>query len=159
MRAQIDTQLLVDLSARAEACSVIDPEYFNKYIVKRGLRDIGGIGVLVGLTEIGEVHSYIIDENEMIPVPGRLMYRGIDINDIVEGFVSDNRFGFEETGYLLLFGNLPNQQQLSDFKQMLGANREPPNGFTRDAILKGPSRDIMNGMSRSILNLYMYDDE
>jgi len=158
MKAHIDPQLLAELSARAEDCSVIDPEYFNKYIVKRGLRDIGGIGVLVGLTEIGEVHSYIIDENEMIPVPGRLMYRGIDINDIVEGFVSENRFGFEETGYLLLFGNLPDSRQLADFQQLLGANREPPNGFTRDAILKGPSRDIMNAISRSVLNLYMYDD-
>lgn len=150
--------MLAKLAAEAENCSSIDPELFDKYIVKRGLRDIGGIGVLVGLTEIGEVHSYIIDENEMIPVPGRLMYRGIDIRDIVNGFWGDGRFGFEETCYLLLFGNLPRSEELEGFKQLLADNQKLPGGFVRDMIFKSPSRDMMNVISRSVLALYSYDD-
>ncbi|MDD3270286.1 MAG: citrate/2-methylcitrate synthase, partial [Syntrophomonadaceae bacterium] len=103
----------------AETSSLIEEELFVKYNVKRGLRDLDGRGVLVGLTEIGEVHSYILDENEMVPVPGRLMYRGIDINDIVNGFLEDDRFGFEEICYSLLFGGLPDKNQLDDFKKLL----------------------------------------
>lgn len=152
------TDLLVKLAAQAEKCSIIDQELFNKYIVKRGLRDIGGIGVLVGLTEIGEVHSYIIDENEMIPVPGRLMYRGIDIRDITNGFWGDGRFGFEEICYLLLFGNLPRRDELEGLKQLLADNQNLPGGFVRDMIFKSPSRDMMNVISRSVLALYSYDD-
>jgi len=150
--------MLVRLSEKAENCSLIDPDLFSKYIVKRGLRDIGGIGVLVGLTEIGDVHSYIIDENEMIPVPGRLMYRGIDINDIVKGFWNEGRFGFEETCYLLLFGNLPQKNELEGLKQILADNQNLPGGFVRDMIFKSPSRDMMNVISRSVLALYSYDD-
>lgn len=149
---------LAALAGLAKNCSLIDPEYYNKYIVKSGLRDIGGIGVLVGLTEIGEVHSYIIDENEMIPVPGRLMYRGIDINDLVSGFWADSRFGYEETCYLLLFGRLPQQNELDGFKQILAENQDLPDGFVRDTIFNAPSRDMMNVISRSVLSLYSYDD-
>jgi citrate synthase len=151
--------MLTRLAAMAENCSLIDQEYYNKYIVKRGLRDIDGIGVLVGLTEIGEVHSYIIDENEMIPVPGRLMYRGIDINDIVRGFWSEERFGFEETCYLLLLGDLPDRNELESFSRLLGENQSLPDGFVRDMIFKAPSKDIMNVISRSVLSLYSYDNE
>ena len=158
-RNQTNQKLLAHLTNLAEECSIINPEFFNKYIVKRGLRDIDGIGVLVGLTEIGEVHSYIIDENEMIPVPGRLMYRGIDINDIVHGFWADNRFGFEETCYLLLFGDLPDRKELDSFRQLLADQQKLPDGFARDMILNAPSRDMMNGMSRSVLALYSYDDQ
>ena len=150
--------MLIRFSGMAEECSLIDEDLFSKYIVKRGLRDIGGIGVLVGLTEIGDVHSYIIDENEMIPVPGRLMYRGIDINDIVKGFWTDGRFGFEETCYLLLFGNLPQKDELEGLKQLLAVNQNLPDDFVRDTILKAPSRDMMNVISRSVLALYSYDD-
>ncbi len=150
--------MLIRFSGMAEDCSLIDEVLFSKYIVKRGLRDIGGIGVLVGLTEIGDVHSYIIDENEMIPVPGRLMYRGIDINDIVKGFWTDGRFGFEETCYLLLFGNLPQKDELEGLKQLLAVNQNLPDDFVRDTILKAPSRDMMNVISRSVLALYSYDD-
>jgi len=150
--------MLIRFSGMAEECSLIDEDLFSKYIVKRGLRDIGGIGVLVGLTEIGDVHSYIIDENEMIPVPGRLMYRGIDINDIVKGFWNDGRFGFEETCYLLLFGNLPQKDELEGLKQLLAVNQNLPDDFVRDTIFKAPSRDMMNVISRSVLALYSYDD-
>jgi len=156
---EFQEKMLTTLTARAEECSQIDPDLFNKFIVKRGLRDIDGRGVLVGLTEIGEVHSYIIDENEMIPVPGRLMYRGVDINDIVNGFLADDRFGFEETCYLLLFGHLPNRTELNDFRQLLAENQKLPDDFARDMILKAPSKDMMNVLARSVLALYSFDEK
>lgn len=138
--------------------SNIQNEMFEKYNVKRGLRNADGTGVLVGLTEIGDVHAYIMDEGEKIPVEGRLRYRGIDIYDIVNGFVSENRLGFEETCYLLLFGELPNKQQLDEFFQLLGSKRELPEYFAEDMILKAPSKDIMNKLARAVLALYSYDD-
>jgi len=138
--------------------SNIQNEMFEKYNVKRGLRNADGTGVLVGLTEIGDVHAYIMDEGEKIPVEGRLRYRGIDIYDIVNGFVSENRLGFEETCYLLLFGELPNEQQLNQFCQLLGSKRELPEYFAEDMILKAPSKDIMNKLARAVLALYSYDD-
>lgn len=152
---QSDT--LEKLSTLAEKVSFVDPWFFNKYEVKRGLRDINGRGVLAGLTNIGEVHSYIINENELVPVPGQLIYRGIDIIDIVKGFIGEGRFGFEETCYLLLFGSLPSQNELLDFKQLLAENRKLPEDFVRDLILKAPSKNIMNGLARSVLALYSFD--
>jgi len=151
-------QEIGELSKLAQKSSYIDPELFVKYQVKRGLRDLDGKGVLVGLTEIGEVHSYIIDENEIIPVPGRLMYRGIDVNEIVDGFIKSGRKGFEETCYLLLFGDLPNKKQLSDFEQILADYRYLPDDFVRDLILKAPSKDIMNVLARNVLALYSFDE-
>jgi citrate synthase len=146
------------LSQLAQKSSLIDPELFVKYQVKRGLRDLDGKGVLVGLTEIGEVHSYIIDENETIPVPGRLMYRGIDVTELSDGFIKSGRNGFEETCYLLLFGDLPNKSQLADFEKILADYRYLPDDFVRDLILKAPSRDIMNVLARNVLALYSFDE-
>lgn len=154
---QFDERLLCELSNIALEKGPINPELYRKYEVKRGLRDADGRGVLVGLTEIGEVHSYILDEGEMIPVPGRLIYRGYDILDLAKGFMEDGRFGFEETIYLLLFGNLPSNQQLADFKQLLTNNQKLPENFARDIILSAPSKDIMNGLARSVLALYSFD--
>lgn len=154
---QFEENMLNELSRTVEK-SKIDPELYTKYQVKRGLRDLDGKGVLVGLTEIGEVHSYIIDEGEMIPVPGRLTYRGIDIRDIVNGFMSEGRYGFEEVTYLLLFGDLPNKKSLEDFELLLDFHQNLPEDFARDVILKTPSKDIMNVLARSILALYSYDD-
>jgi citrate synthase len=153
-----EDKMLNELSIMTEKSSHINTELYQKYEVKRGLRDISGKGVLAGLTEIGEVHSYIIDENEMVPVPGRLIYRGIDINDLVKGFWSERRFGFEETCYLLLFGELPNKNKLIDFENLLSKYRALPEGFVRDMIMKAPSKDIMNAMSRSVLSMYSFDD-
>lgn len=147
-----------ELCIKAEKSSFIEPELFNKYKVKRGLRDPDGSGVLVGLTEIGEVHAFILDENEIVPVPGRLIYRGIDIRNIVEGFRNDDRYGFEETCYLLLFGNLPNKDSLKDFEQLLSLYQKLPEDFARDMIMKAPSKDIMNVLSRNVLGLYSFDD-
>ena len=138
---------------------VFDHDLYDKYSVKQGLRDQDGKGVLVGLTEIGEVHSYIIDDNETIPVPGRLFYRGHDITDLVKGFLSEDRFGFEETCYLLLFGELPARSELTKFEELLSELRVLPEGFVRDLILKAPSKDMMNVLARSVLALYSYDDK
>ena len=153
-----ETQMLDGLSLMAEKSSYIDPQLFNKYKVKRGLRDPDGTGVLVGLTEIGEVHAFILDENEIVPVPGRLLYRGMDIRNLVEGFRTDDRFGFEETCYLLLFGDLPNKKALEDFDILLSLYEKLPDDFARDMILKAPSKDIMNVLSRNVLGLYSFDD-
>ncbi|MCD6323456.1 MAG: citrate/2-methylcitrate synthase [Clostridiales bacterium] len=149
---------LMELGALAEKNNNILPSLYNKYEVKRGLRNSNGTGVLVGLTEIGDVHGYIMDENEKVPVEGRLSYRGIDVDEISKGFITENRFGFEETIYLLLFGELPNHVELDKFKGLLGLSRYLPDGFLEDMILKAPSNDIMNKLARSVLVLYSYDE-
>jgi len=143
----------------AQEKNKIDPSWYQKFNVKRGLRNTDGTGVLVGLTEIGDVHGYILDENDKVPVQGRLMYRGIDINDLVQGFQDDGRFGFEETVYLLLFGELPNKTALEEFNKILGRCRDLPDHFTEDMILKFPSPDIMNKLARSVLVSYSFDKD
>ncbi len=125
--------------------------------MKRGLRNSDSTGVLVGLTEIGDVHGYIIDEKEKVPVDGRLSYRGIDIQDIVVGFQKEKRYGYEEVCYLLLFGDLPDKTTLDQFSGLLDENRDLPGGFTENMILKAPSNDIMNKLARSVLVSYSYD--
>jgi citrate synthase len=142
----------------AQKQSIITPDQHKRYKTKRGLRNEDGTGVLIGLTEIGDVHGYIIDELEKIPVEGRLTYRGINVADIVEGFQRDRRFGYEEVVYLLLFGDLPNESELEDFRRVLGERRNLPNGFTEDMILRAPSSDIMNKLARSVLASYSYDE-
>jgi citrate synthase len=149
---------LMELGALAEKNNNILPSLYNKYEVKRGLRNSNGTGVLVGLTEIGDVHGYIMDENERVPVDGRLRYRGIDIRDITSGFIKEKRFGFEECIYLLLFGELPGKTELDKFKGLLGLSRNLPENFLEDMILKAPSNDIMNKLARSVLVLYSYDE-
>lgn len=153
-----EDEMLKSLSRKAQENNRIDAELFTKYQVKRGLRDIDGRGVLVGLTEIGDVRSYIVEENEMVPMPGKLFYRGYNISDIVNGFLKKDSFGFEETCYLLLFGNLPTTQELKDFEQLLSGYRNLPDDFVRDMILKMPSKDIMNSIARSVLAFYSLDD-
>ena len=141
-----------------EKVNYIDPEKFNRYNVKKGLRNSDGSGVLVGLTEIGEVHGYVLYEGERKEDEGRLVYRGIDVVDLVRGFQKENRFGFEEVCYLLLFGALPNKAQLDEFVELLSELRDLPEGFTEDMILKAPSSDIMNKLARSVLVSYSYDE-
>lgn len=138
-------------------CNKIDPALYTKYEVKRGLRDINGKGVLTGLTEIGEIKSYVIDDNEYVPCEGQLFYRGYDIEELVEGFTKEDRFGFEEVSYLLLFGKLPKKEELDTFNGVLSHYRSLPNSFVRDFIMKSPSPDIMNSLARSVLTLYSYD--
>ncbi|HHU90134.1 MAG TPA: citrate/2-methylcitrate synthase [Clostridiaceae bacterium] len=133
------------------------PGVYDKYNAKRGLRNKDGSGVLVGLTEIGDVHAYIYDEGEKVPVEGRLIYRGIDIYDLVNGFLSENRFGFEECAYLLLFGDLPSKKGLEQFKQVLGSRRKINEDFVRANILNAPSQDVMNKIARLVLTMYSFD--
>ncbi|MDR2900114.1 MAG: citrate/2-methylcitrate synthase [Treponema sp.] len=137
----------------------IDPELYAKYNVKRGLRNADGTGVLVGLTRVGDVHGYIIDEGEKVAIPGKLYYRGIDVEDIVASAEKEQRFGFEETIYLLMFGNLPNKKQLDKFVQRLADSRSLPAQFIEDNIQKAPSKDIMNKLAASVLTLYPYDED
>ncbi len=136
----------------------IDPAAFSRYDIKRGLRNNDGTGVLVGLTQIGDVHGYIVDEKEKVSVEGRLRYRGFNIKDLTDGFISEKRFGFEEIVFLLLFGRLPTADELTEFFALLGSQRNLPDGFTEDMILKAPSNNIMNKLARSVLAAYSYDD-
>ena len=155
------SQVTPQINELAELCTGngrIDPELYTKYDVKRGLRDINGKGVLAGLTEISEIISYTVEDNEMKPCDGRLYYRGINIYDLVDGFIAEKRFGFEEATYLLLFGELPTQQQLESFCALLSDYRRLPKTFVRDIMLKSPSTDIMNNISRGVLTLFSYDD-
>ena len=155
---RIPKEYLENLCDISRVTNQIDAYYYDKYNVKRGLRNQDGTGVLVGLTSIGEVSGYIIADNEKEAVPGKLIYRGVDIRDIVEDVASSNRHGFEEVIFLLLFGVLPNQAQLMEFKELIGVLRLLPDGFTEDMILKTPCKDIMIKLSRSVLALYSYDD-
>lgn len=138
--------------------NLIDKTYYDKYGVKRGLRNPDGTGVMAGVTNICNVHGYIVNEGEKEPVEGKLFYRGYNVVDIVSNAQAENRFGFEEVVFLLLFGTLPNKSELKTFRAIIDAQRELPNDFFEDMILKAPSRNIMNKMARSILALYSYDD-
>ncbi len=137
--------------------SSLDLSLYGKYDVKRGLRDINGKGVLAGLTQVSNVKATKIEDGKEVPCAGSLSYRGYDIKELTGGFIKDKRFGFEETAYLLLFGKLPNKEELSAFSTLLADQRSLPRNFTRDVIMKAPSSDIMNALSRSVLTLYSYD--
>ena len=155
----IDKDLLRRYSERAAASSVIDPELYRTYNVKRGLRNADGSGVLVGLTTVGSVVGYTMFEQELQPVPGRLFYRGVELRDLVRGFQSEHRFGFEETIYLLLFGKLPTAAELAEFTETLDRLRPLPHGFKEDVILGMPSPDVMNKLARCVLACYTEDPE
>lgn len=155
-----DNSAFIDSMAEAIAVNnQIDSELYTKYNVKRGLRNANGTGVIVGLTKISNVVGYDVDEEKnKLPREGKLYYRGYDIEDLVTNCLDENRFGYEETAYLLLFGSLPDKKQLDEFTRILGEKRELPLGFARDMILTAPSNNIMNKLSRSVLALYTYDD-
>lgn len=135
----------------------LDVSLYGKYDVKRGLRDLNGKGVLAGLTQVSNVKATKVVDGKEVPCAGSLSYRGYDIKKLTGGFIKDERFGFEETTYLLLFGELPNKEQLEDFSTLLANQRTLPRNFVRDVIMKAPSKDIMNTLSRSVLALYSYD--
>ena len=158
MESEQNKELIGKLAEVAKVKSHINTELYSKYNVKRGLRNNDGTGVLVGLTEVGEVMSYIVDDADRIPVEGKLFYQGYEVKDLVNGFFSQNRFGYEETAFLLLTGELPTASELKDFNNLLSEVRPLPDGFTEDMIMKAPSPDIMNKLARSVLALYSYDD-
>lgn len=142
-----------------EKCHSIDPRYYTTYDIKRGLRNADGTGVVVGVTNISNVHGYVVSEGDKVPDRGRLSYRGYSISDLVDHAVAENRFGFEETAYLLMAGELPTAEQLKTFNDLIAAQRDLPDGFTANYIMKPPTRDLMNAMSRAVLQLYAFDDE
>jgi citrate synthase len=159
MNRQLENNFIQTMSDHLMGNNSIEPTLYGKFDVKRGLRDSNGAGVVVGLTRIGDVQGYDINEkNERVAIDGKLYYRGIDVEEIVNNCLADNRFGYEETSYLLLFGQLPNQNQLEDFKKVIGMKRELPLGFSRDMILTAPSKNVMNKLARSVLALYSYDE-
>lgn len=135
----------------------VEKELFAEYGVKRGLRDINGKGVLTGITNISRIESTEIVNGESVPCEGRLYFRGYKIQDLVQGFMKDQRFGFEEVAYLLLFGELPNKTELKNFQEMMAASRRLPTNFVRDVVMKAPSSDIMNTLTKSVLTLASYD--
>ncbi len=147
-----------ELVLKAEKNNHIKSNFYDSYNVKRGLRNKNGTGVLVGLTEVGQVVGYTMDGDTKIPCEGELFYRGINIKDIVKGFMNDERKGFEETAYLLLFGELPTSSELEQFGDLLDKYRALPSDFTENMILKMPCKNIMNLIQRSILVLYSEDE-
>lgn len=148
-----------EMAGKLENIDPIPEEVYNKYNVKRGLRNANGTGVVVGLTKVGEVVGYTTDEaGNKIPCEGKLYYRGYDVEDLVNACVKESRFGFEEVTYLLLFGELPTKEELEHFKLLIKRNRELPKRFAADVIMSLPSNNIMNKLQRTILALYSYDD-
>ena len=148
------------LKARADdvrRADTIDPALYGRYNVKRGLRNGDGTGVLVGLTTIGNVHGYVVDEGEKVAIPGQLFYRGIDIADLVRSCEAEHRFGYEECAYLLLFGELPSAAQLAEWQELLAEHRRLPDGFKEQAIMRAPGKYIMNSIARAVLTAYTYD--
>jgi len=138
-------QRLSRWSRMAADSSIVDAGLYSQYDVKRGLRHVSGKGVLAGLTQIGDVVGSAPDGDTYVPIPGQLVYRGIEINDLVDGFLKEGRLGFEETAYLVLFGELPDTDELRRFESDLASRRELPRHFIHDAVLRMPSRDVMNG--------------
>lgn len=152
-------ELIQTYSEYAYASNIINSELYAKYEVKRGLRDISGKGVLAGLTEISEILAYRIEEGDLIPCEGKLFYRGYDIEDIVRGFLSESRFGFEEVCFLLLMGHLPTSKEYTEFCKLLSSQMALPDEFLRNTIMNAPGHDMMNQLATSILTLYTYDEK
>ncbi len=150
--------MIEDLAKQCETNYKIDPTLYEKYEVKRGLRDKNGVGVMAGLTKVSQIESSKIVDGKKVPCEGRLLYRGYNINDLVRGYIKDDRYGFEETAYLLLFGVLPDEKQLADFSGLLAEERKLPTNFVRDVIMKAPGKDMMNSLSKAVLTLASYDD-
>ncbi|MBO7720964.1 MAG: citrate synthase [Kiritimatiellae bacterium] len=155
----VDKKWLLKQAEKVRKVDYIDPALYRTYGVKRGLRNDNGTGVLVGLTTIGNVHGYVMNEGEKQAVPGELYYRGINVKDIVAADKREHRFGYEETAYLILFGELPTARQLVDWKNKIGSCRKLSDGFRDNAILKHPSRDLMNALARAVLFAYAFDPE
>ncbi|MEO1816445.1 MAG: citrate/2-methylcitrate synthase [Acetobacterium sp.] len=161
MMNRVFSEITPEIIEYSELCvknSYIEPELYKKYQVNRGLRDLEGNGVLTGLTEISEIQSSKLENGKKIGIEGKLFYRGVDVEKMVDGFVKEKRFGFEEVVYLLLFGDQPNPEELNNFTKVLGNYRSLPTSFVRDIIMKAPSSDMMNTLARSVLTLFSYDD-
>ena len=156
MADNTNEEIISKLAKVAGKKAKIEPELYERYNVKRGLRNNDGTGVLVGLTEVGEVMSYLMDDGDRMPIDGRLYYQGYEVTDLVNGFYK-KRFGYEEIAFLLITGDLPTEDELKEFRELLSSKRPLPAGFTEDMILKAPSPDVMNKLARSVLASYSYD--
>ena len=159
MSNKSEAAILKNLEKLAVHNDPIDQKLYSQYDVKRGLRNANGTGVLVGLTRIGDVVGYEIKDDQKIAIPGRLVYRGYNVEDLIKDAEKNKQFGYEQCAYLLLFGELPNQSKLEAFSQYLGECRVLPANFTEDMIMKAPSNDIMNKIARGVLASYSYDDD
>jgi len=149
---------LQELVNKARTTYTIPAEAFDNYRIKKGLREMDGTGVMAGVTKIGNAHGYVVSEAEKTPIEGKLEYRGVDMSSLIDGFVSENRYGFEECIYLLLFGKLPTKEELDSFKALLAERRHLPRRFTEDVLMSVPSKSIMNKMAIGVLSLYSYDE-
>lgn len=156
--SSVSQDYISSLCGELEKNNSIKPGDFQKYRVKRGLRNPDGTGVMAGLSHVSSVEGYYILDNERIPKEGKLSYRGYDIKDIIADCVADNRFGFEEVVWLLIFGSLPSKDQIAEIRDVLGKSRALPDEFIEDMIMKHPSKDIMNKMARCVMSLYSYDE-
>lgn len=154
-----DLNTIEKYAGLAKECDQVDKELFAQFGVKRGLRDINGKGVVTGITNISRVESTEEVDGKMVPCAGKLYFRGYNVKDLAAGLKESNRFGFEEVAYLLLFGALPTTDQLKEFESVLASCRHLPTNFVRDVILKAPSRDVMNSVTRSVLTLASYDKD
>ena len=159
MGAFISGADVTSLCSELKKNSSIEQSLYEKFQVKRGLRNSDGTGVVAGITNICNVHGYVMNEGEVEPIPGQLIYRGYSIEDLVSNVEKEDRYGYEETVFLLLFGHLPSVKELESFNTYLSLKRDLPSGFVEDMILKAPSNNIMNKLARSVLALYSYDDE
>ena len=159
MQKNSDAAILKRLEKLAVHNDPINPDLYKTYDVKRGLRNANGTGVLVGLTRIGDVVGYEIKDDQKIAIPGRLIYRGYNVEDLIADAEKNKQFGYEQCAYLLLFGELPTQDKLDTFKEYLGEFRALPEHFTEDMIMKAPSNDIMNKIARGVLASYSYDED
>ncbi len=154
-----EQSLFSNLEKQVKASCQIDNELFEQFDVKRGLRNKDGTGVLVGLTNIGDVIGYRKEDGKVVAIPGRLLYRGIDIDEITQGFQKENRHGFDETVYLLLTGNLPDKEELREFSEYMASLRPLPDDFVKDMILSMKGKDVLNILARSVLGLYILDEK
>lgn len=151
-------KIFADCVNEARAANTIPAEAFESFKVKRGLREKDGTGIMAGVTNVGNAHGYVVYEGEKVADDGKLEYRGLNMCSLIDGFTSENRYGFEECVYLLLFGKLPNASELSDFCELLSEKRRLPAGFTENILMKAPSPSIMNKMAMAVLALYAYDE-
>ena len=150
-----DFSLLIDAAKKTYS---LPNDAFDNYRIKRGLREKDGTGVMAGVTRIGNAHGYVVSEGERMPIEGKLEYRGVDMSKMIDGFVAEDRYGFEECIYLLLFGHLPTSDELENFKALLADKRHLPPRFTEDVLMSVPSPSIMNKMAIGVLSLYSYDE-
>ncbi len=154
-----DNNYFAKLEESVRASCQIDNELFEEFEVKRGLRNKDGTGVLVGLTNIGDVVGYKKENGKVVAIPGKLLYRGIDIEDITKGFQKEDRHGFDETVYLLLTGHLPDKKELAEFSDHMASLRALPDDFVKDMILSMKGKDVLNILARSVLGLYTLDEK